>query len=190
MAFLYPISKERIPNHRKGRVALSFRNVDDNNMLIEKLKTICNFFSEKNFGIEIIHQVEEDKVNSTRLFQVVKNECVHMVEPLIDYYSLDVYKKYDFVISNRLHVLLMAAMNGAIPYALISQNVKENKIIDVFSSVFESHLVSYIKDFELDIFNSIYNRQEILKNEINNCVRAQQSLCVNYISNMFEKTKK
>ena len=78
-----------------------------------------------------------------------------MVEPLIDYYSLDVYKKYDFVISNRLHVLLMAAMNGAIPYALISQNVKENKIIDVFSSVFESHLVSYIKDFELDIFNSI-----------------------------------
>lgn len=186
MAFLYPLSARETCKPKEKRVALSFRKVENEECLVEILKTICGYFSEKQYEIDIVYQVEEDKAMSKRLFHSIKSDSIYLTETLIDYYSLDIYKRYDFVISNRLHVLLMAAMNGSVPYGIISQNVKENKIKDIFDSVFESRLVSYLENFKCDNISAICDNQDTLRNEVKKSVMVQQSLCVKLISELFK----
>lgn len=182
MAFLYSVLSDSFKTSDSRRIALSFRKVENEECFIEKIKIICNFFLGKKYEIDIVYQVDEDKSFCQRIFNTLNENSIHFVDTLIDYYSLDIYTKYDFVISNRLHVLLIAAISGAVPYGLVMQSVKENKILNVFSSIFESRLVSYIEDFKEEYISDIFNKELALKNEIENCVRIQKSLCVNFIS--------
>lgn len=186
MAFLYPLSEDDSCKPKEKRVALSFRKVENEECLVEILKIVCDYFCKKQYKIDIVYQVEEDKAMCKRLFHALKSDSIYLMESLIDYYSLDIYKRYVFVISNRLHVLLMAAMNGAVPYGIISQNVNENKIKDIFDSVFESRFVSYFDDFKCEDISAICDNHDSLRVEVKKSVMAQQSLCVKLISELFK----
>lgn len=102
---------------------------------------------------------------------------VHFSEDLVGFEQLSIYSQYDLVISNRLHVLLMAAMNGAIPYAVISKGENERKIADMFSGVFENNLVSYIDNFDRSIVIPIYNDMISVKKNAKRGLVKQRELC-------------
>ena len=185
MAFLYPQYKSSFFESTRNRIALSFRKVDNYGKLVKAIQTIGKIAKEHGLNVDILYQVEEDEQFCRQLHDDVNSRNVHLIEHLLDFYSLDIYQKYDIVLSNRLHVLLMAAMNGAIPYGIISHDKKENKITDIFSCVFNRQLVSYIEDFDEKTFLSIYNAQDTVKKEIRHCVEEQQKMCIMTIRNLF-----
>ena len=185
MAFLYPQYKSSFFESTRNRIALSFRKVDDYSKLVEAVQTIGMIANEHGLDVDILYQVEEDEQFCRQLHDDVNSRNVHLIEHLLDYYSLDIYQKYDIVLSNRLHVLLMAAMNGAIPYGIISHEKKENKIADIFCCVFNRQLVSYIEDFDEKTFMILYNVQDTVKKEICHCIEEQRELCMTAFSDLF-----
>ena len=77
--------------------------------------------------MDIIFQVEEDKLFAKVLAKSLKEYNLNVLSQCIWYDNLDTYSKYDYVFSNRLHVLLLAAKYGAIPLALISKDLKKKR---------------------------------------------------------------
>lgn len=185
MAFLYPQYKPSFFESTRNRIALSFRKVDNYSKLIETAQTIGMIANEHGLDVDILYQVEEDEQFCRRLYNDINRHNMHYIENPINFYSLDTYQKYDIVLSNRLHVLLMAAMNGAIPYGIISHDKKENKITDIFGCVFNMQLFSYIEDFGEKTLLSIYSFQDAIKNEIRTCIEEQQKMCIMAICNLF-----
>lgn len=98
----------------------------------ERLKEILPVFFSKGYAVDIIFQVEEDKLFAKVLAKSLKEYNLNVLSQCIWYDNLDTYSKYDYVFSNRLHVLLLAAKYGAIPLALISKDLKEKKISNIF----------------------------------------------------------
>lgn len=185
MAFLYPQYKSSFFESTRNRIALSFRKVNDYSKLVEAVQTIGMIANEHGLDVDILYQVEEDEQFCRRLYNDINRHNMHYIENPINFYSLDTYQKYDIVLSNRLHVLLMAAMNGAIPYGIISHDKKENKITDIFGCVFNMQLFSYIEDFGEKTLLSIYSFQDAIKNEIRTCIEEQQKMCIMTIRNLF-----
>ena len=185
MAFLYPQYKSSFFESIRNRIALSFRKVDNYDELVKAVQTIGMIANEHDLDVDILYQVEEDEHFCRQLHDDIKRHNMHFIENPIDFYSLDTYQKYDIVLSNRLHVLLMAAMNGAIPFGLISHNTRENKIKNIFNCVFNRQLVSYIEDFDEKTLMYLYNTQDSVKKEIHNCIEEQRGICKNAFSDLF-----
>ena len=82
--------------------------------------------------MDFIFQVEEDSSFAQVLAKNLKEYNLNVSSQCIWYENLNTYSKYDYVFSNRLHVLLLAAKYGAIPFALISKDLKEQKNIKHF----------------------------------------------------------
>lgn len=185
MAFLYPKFESSSYDSKRNRIAMSFKKVKDYSKLVKNMQNIGKIADSQRLDIDILYQVDEDEHFCKQLYHDINCQNIHFLEKPIDFYSLEVYQKYDIVISNRLHVLLMAAMNGAIPYGLISHDRLENKIKDLFSSVFENKLTSYIEEFNENLFSSLYNKQNEIKKEIRICVEKQREQCLSTIKNLF-----
>lgn len=183
MAFLYPSFNPESFSVKRKKVVISFRKVEDKLTLIKSLKTIVENLKKNNVNIDILYQVEDDLAFCSELYKELKNYGVHFRRTLLSFDELDIYAQYDMVISNRLHVLLMGAMNGAIPYALISRDIKEKKIDDIFSCVFSCKLVSYIDDVVTSDLLSIYLAQNNFKEMLINDIEIQRELC----RSIFEK---
>jgi len=177
MAFLYPLPSIPPINKNRKRIALSFRKVDDIVKLTGILNNICEFFTEKDYGVEIVYQVEEDMAFCKELSQVLQKYKVHFRPQIINYYQLDIYSQYAFVFSNRLHVGLMAAIYGAIPYAIISHHSKEQKLCYIFESVFSKSLWRYQEAMNRIILEDIYAEQKSLAQMLWNDVLIQRDLC-------------
>lgn len=181
MAFLYPMFDEASYVKIKKRIAMSFRNIDDIGQLLSVLKSIGMLASKGNFEIDVIYQVDEDKVLCEQLTKEINKLNVRFIESPVDYFSLDRYKNYDIVVSNRLHVLLMAAMNGAYPFALISDSPNEHKIQDILGSVFGNNHVVHINKYQEDQFDRVMNDINGLKNDVCKKVKEQRTLCTQII---------
>lgn len=185
MAFLYPKFTSSLFESKRNRIALSFRKVENYHLLVKAMQSICMVAEKQGTEVDVLYQVEVDKTFCKQLCQDMKSQNIHFIEKPIDFYSIETYQRYDIVCSNRLHVLLMAAMNGAIPYGLISHDRKENKIKDIFSSVFTIQLLSYIEEFDENKCLSMNDNLNAAKNEVRTCVSKQQELCQKTISNLF-----
>ena len=129
MAILY--NPQPYTNINRRRIALSFRYVVETEILLRELKEILPVFFSKGYAVDIIFQVEEDKLFAKVLAKSLKEYNLNVLSQCIWYDNLDTYSKYDYVFSNRLHVLLLAAKYGAIPLALISKDLKEKKISNI-----------------------------------------------------------
>lgn len=185
MAFLYPFLNTNTFSDEKKRIAFSFRKVDNRDALVKDLLGITRAATAKGFSMEVIYQVEEDKPFCEQILQKIKCQSISPVIRQIDFYSLDVYRNYDLVVSNRLHVLLMAAMNGALPYALISHDNKENKIKDLFDTAFSNSLVNYIEKYENEAFDTVIDHLMEMKTVLIQDVNKQRQLCVKAFEELF-----
>lgn len=185
IAFLYPMltTTPKIENTKK--VALSFRKVDDIGVLLDKLKTICDFFREKEYDIEIIYQVEEDLVFCKKLKNSLALYGVNFHQKLIDYYQLNIYTQYAFIFTNRLHIALMGAIHGAIPCAIISHDVKEFKLSCIFDSVFSKKLWYYQTDMSKAVLEDIFEDQHSLRQLLCKEISSQRDLCRSAIKRYF-----
>ena len=184
MAFLYPKFQPNLFDTRRNKIALSFRRVEEYKQLVHDVRGICNVSDRLGIEVDILFQVDEDGPFCRQLYQEANGRNVHFVEKAVDYYSVEIYQRYDIVFSNRLHVLLMAAMNGAIPCGLISHDRKESKIKDIFNSVFNSQLLYYIEDFDENVFLSMYENQDAVKKEVRTSVSGQKELCQTTLRNL------
>lgn len=184
MAFLCP---DIVENKRceKKKIALSFRDVEDRSSLISQLNAICHILIEQGFQIELVYQVKEDQ----DFCEFIKDSVdfpVSYREKMIGYNDLCCYSEYDYVLSNRLHVILMAAMHVSIPFALISRNRKERKIRDVLDSAFTTRLWSYIDEFRAEDLVSVINDSNISK-RLQDEIVCQSELCRQTIKGLYRE---
>lgn len=179
MAFLYQPQKETLIERK--RIALSFRRIKDKTALLEELNDLLPAITEAEYSVDVLYQVKEDKIFAEELQKELKGYKINVVPKCIYYDDLTIYSNYDFVFSNRLHVLLLAAKYGAIPFALISNNVKEQKIANIFSSIGMDDLLGYIEDTNGKQWHSLLGDKVNLKQKIKEIFDKQEVLCKNAI---------
>lgn len=177
MAFLYNTEISDDITERQ-RIALSFRETTHPKHLLKQLEDVARIAEQNRWDIDILHQVETDKAYAETLYEQLKSEHIHLKKELVWYKDLDIYKNYNFVISNRLHALLIGACYGAIPVALICENKKEEKIANIFHSSFSEKLLAHIdKDDISERLESIIENIQAENEQIKLNISAQQALC-------------
>ena len=186
MAFLYPYFYNSSHDHPKKRIGLSFRKVDDYDQLLDVLKQICSIIKERDYEVDLLYQVDEDRSFCFQLLNDLGRDKVSFTDSLIDYYALSSYNQYDIVISNRLHVLLMSAMNGALPFGLLSNNVNEQKIANIFEGVFQDNYISYIEKFTIMDLICIYDSLDSHLSYVRNEVKRQRDLCISTLKTLLQ----
>ena len=184
MAFLCPDLKESYSLQRK-KVALSFRQVDDIDKLIHILQNVCEHYTSIGYEIHIVYQVAEDDKFCKLLLTNLSKYHPKYRNSLISFSDLHDYEQYDIVFSNRLHVLLMGAMHGAVPFAILSKDLREHKIIDVFDSVFEERFWMYIDDGNGILDRLLSKNFSPLKKQVYHSVLIQKRLCEETIRKQF-----
>lgn len=168
LAFLLKF-RPRLGND-EGFFCFSFRtgtiNMDDHGYTAKIEKILLNenlpFLSSRK--IKVCSQVERDSAymrSLAKLFSVAPDNKVFFDDHVcsVDVF-LDFYNNVDFVLSNRLHVLLSAASRGAIPIALIDKNT-HTKITGIFEKVGLSDLIVDINEPE----NAVKNIQVIFESK-------------------------
>lgn len=185
MAFLCSKLEKPTKNIRK-KIAISFRRVDNIKVLLEILRYICFYFVKRGYEIELIYQVREDYGFCKELNDMLVEYHPSFREDMVSFKTINLYVRYDYVFSNRLHVLLLAVMHGGIPFAIVSDDIRELKIMNIWQSVFDGGFCMHMNDslnqikFFLDE-NIIEMREFIYK-----AASSQKALCEKQIRQLFE----
>ena len=185
MAILY--NPQPYTNINRRRIALSFRYVAETEILLKELKEILPIFFSKGYAVDIIFQVEEDRLFAKVLAKSLKEYNLNVLSQCIWYDNLDTYSKYDYVFSNRLHVLLLAAKYGAIPLAMISKDLKEQKIQNIFNSISLGYLVRHIGFTNKEQWIELLSNKEAIKHEVNNALEYQKQICIKSIKEFYQQ---
>ncbi len=129
-------------NVKKRSILLSFRDLGQTDILLEKIDKIVELFSHLDYNICIFYQVVEDEQYASFLYQRYKNYLnVSFKKNIIWYDDINFYADYQLVFSNRLHVLLLGLLYNVLPIPLLSDSSKTLKISRVFDSIgFTSYL--------------------------------------------------
>jgi hypothetical protein len=134
----------------------------------EIYKSVLTFVKNKTANIAFTSQVEfDDTINSGFSSELNTPIFIYNRDKITIQNVLDTYSKSKFVISNRLHVLLVALLCGATPIALVGPNDK--KIKGVFEDLgLERLIISYCADGVLETkeFTEIdaVKRQQFINN--------------------------
>lgn len=169
MACLLPIKK---PSFKGRKTIVSFReNTPDNNYssdysleIVKKLPLILDLL-ETESEVYFYSQVEEDDEFNLKLSSKIINKPIIQIinkQQKENYYQ-ELFNDCQYVISNRLHVILPAMINGILTIPLLSRSHK--KIIDLLTSYGLDKTIVYIdskKDIENSIFNILANKDDIL----------------------------
>ena len=187
MAFL---NGQLLHKKQTKRIAFSFRTVKQEQYMLHVLKGIANYFIEKGYYIDILFQVEEDAQNSRKIYEYIKkDESVTFFPQCIKFEDLKIYGNYDYVFSNRLHVLLMSSALNVVPLAIISENLKERKIANIFHCSFRDKLCFYIDEWNNEILNQLVSRYNEVLNNIHIDFAKNQHNCKAVISSLFSSEK-
>lgn len=109
-----------------------------------------DFFNQQRLlNIKLAFQVTFDEEYQYKLARLVspKLNVLDMTESLTD--NSNIYGGVKYVVSNRLHVLLLALSAGATPIAIIDF-VSNEKILSVFEDAGLGHLVFNASDFSFE----------------------------------------
>ncbi|MBN8453811.1 polysaccharide pyruvyl transferase family protein [Accumulibacter sp.] len=113
------------PKPRQETVVLSFRshNAISDALLTEGLKRVVPWALALGFKLAVVWQVEHDRAFSEALAKILDLPLIVREAPRINRLAelTAIYDKSGFVLSNRLHVLLLGASRGAIPIALLAR---------------------------------------------------------------------
>lgn len=143
LAWLYH-PPPRLIEQKKKQIIISFRSSSlgtshDSDRLKDTLKALSELLQSeefKHYKITIAHQVSYDKEACQEIASFLKKENTINVEHIDKKLSLtdsvELYSQSEYVISNRLHVLLIAAACKAVPVPLIKdgENIKIQSIFE------------------------------------------------------------
>jgi polysaccharide pyruvyl transferase WcaK-like protein len=108
------------------KIAVSFRSSipEKHANINEQHLTLFKLVSEINNNIEYCYQVDEDLDYLTEIFP-------NNIYNKLDFYNWEkYYNQFDVILTNRLHVALMAMSRGVIP--IVSTSPKHSKLISIF----------------------------------------------------------
>lgn len=167
----------------KKKVGVSFRDLE-NPLLNEKLlilvKTFISYHLSEGFEVVIFHQVERDSEFNSFLYESCKDlGVISLRQDNLGFDEIAFYNDMYSVVSNRLHVLLLAQMFGTIPIAMLDDHAKTSKIHNIYDSIGLSELVfTDPKEFEPD---KIYKEADLLVAKIESINTAQCQLASDII---------
>lgn len=180
---------------RKKQITISFRSsslgvTHDSERLKDTLQSLFELLRAEEFKshkVVIAYQVLYDKEACREIAAYLKNKNQTDIEYINEKLSLtdsvELYSQSEYVISNRLHVLLIAAACRAVPIPLIKKG--ENRKIE---SIFEDNQLDELIIYESDIqslklkkYQYLYkNREQIIKNldlaQIKNTTKARSNI--------------
>jgi polysaccharide pyruvyl transferase WcaK-like protein len=148
-------------NENNNSVCFSFR-VDENNLDLHNLQLFldeANSYFDDSYCFIFLSQVDRDNIFMKDIHKwfsenYLRNSEMFICSDNIDINS-DVYKKCKYIFSNRLHVLLLGASNGACPVAVISKGYNK-KIENLFLDIdLDASLLYFGEDFDLDKIDNI-----------------------------------
>ena len=121
--------------------------------VLKNLNAILSLDYFKAFQVKVVYQVQFDRDASTQIYEYLKDKCdIEFIDRklLLDD-CLTLYNGARLIISNRLHVLLSAALTGTLSLPLI--NAQQNKkIVSIYEdNNLSSLLLDYLEDTEVNI---------------------------------------
>lgn len=128
----------------KESIAFSFRGDRAGLCKIDRISELVDFCGS-DLSLSIVSQVNfDDEFNyMLSLEKGAKYACYRNDEKSISEIK-EIYKRSKFVVSDRLHVLLMGALNGAIPVAFISAE-KDSKVAGCLEELGIKNIIYYDK---------------------------------------------
>jgi hypothetical protein len=133
LALLYE-PKDKLPKMKK--IAISFRRIySDYQLFLGSLNQVVSHLIKLGYEIEIFYQVKNDYDFNRQVYNDLKLDKIHFKEQCLWYDDLSYYADKSFVVSNRLHVLLVGLLYNALPVAYIDSHYKVKKIEDIFRSL-------------------------------------------------------
>lgn len=173
IACLLPIKK---PKYSGNKILLSFRKITpDNNYSSEYaeqinnvLPKIINLLNPDKKNLVLYSQVDEDDEYNLELAKKFgSSEKIQKIEKQKkENYYPELFQDTQLVISNRLHVLLPAMINGVLAIPLISSSHK--KIIDLLMTYKLDNTIIYIDsetDIEQKINSLLVNKKALLADQ-------------------------
>lgn len=139
LAFLlkYYHSKDLKIEKISKKVLVSFRKIDDeSSAFFEWCVSIIKLLLREGHPVVLYYQVKSDFEFMSRLYKETQSDGAFFIQKQVWYEDLAIYDDAGFVISNRLHSILIGAVLGLIPIAIIIDSKLVAKIKDVLSSSF------------------------------------------------------
>jgi len=137
LAFAATAKPTNVASSDEIRVALSFRSdqLDESeiNIIIENLGKVMSTFDGK-VKLKIVTQVEKDIIFSKKCKEILSSLNPDIVHSLKISNLEKIYSDVDIVFSNRLHVLLLSGVCGALPVGVVD-NRFNSKIIGLFDEI-------------------------------------------------------
>lgn len=126
---------------KKNVVIIDIRKPDSGEeTLIQWCVNITRAFTEQGFEVIVYYQVERDYCFAQRIYGAIVSQKVSFQSNIVWYDNMDFYADKKFVISNRLHSLLIGAAYDCFPICLYQNSVHTAKLKDVFSSAFSDDM--------------------------------------------------
>lgn len=188
LAFLYARKANRSRDNQRKKIAFCFRDIAQRNLLLDWCKDTTMKFIKTGYQIVIIHQVQKDSIICKEIYDFINDKNVTLVEDSLWYNTLNFYNDVEIVFSNRLHSLLIGGIYGAIPYAIMSDDIETKKISDVFeSSLGDGHnrFMSKINS-RVDVDEILASISQ-LRNEFDAIVEKNSSQCSTIIKELVKK---
>lgn len=177
-----------LENRYNDKIGVSFRDLNlpfyEKNIL-KSLSEFLDFFKDEDKKIEFFYQVDRDKYFTKKLFDNFKNyKNVTFREEVLKWEDKSYYSDFEYVVSNRLHVLLLGQVHGCLPIGVLTDHIKTNKIIRVFNALNQSSLITENIDFDFleNIINDKNDYHLLLKENNNN----QSSILSDEIAILFK----
>lgn len=183
LALLYP---EKLDGGINNEMWLSFRSskLGDVSYVYNLLIPIISFCKINKLKIVLFYQVISDEKFNNELFKRISQiyNDVSFEQNIITYENIDLYCNAKYVISNRLHVLLLGYLHGAIPFYIEEDNSNKSKTGKVFESLYLTPNIihkdelknteSFIEKINCanksKIFSNIDSFSQMIENEIYN----------------------
>lgn len=134
---------------------ISLRLLHKENSLdyFQEIKPIVDYCSKHRIPIVLFYQVAVDKELNYNLYQQISAiyPNTKFRTQKLEYDTIPEYNNARYVVSNRLHVVLLAYLHGCIPLALLSKDSRISKIEKILQSLGLSELVLRSSDIEQQI---------------------------------------
>lgn len=172
------------PNLKKKITIFDIRLSDNNNAeLLQWCTSMAEKFLIHNFTIIIYYQVERDYNAAKGLYELLKGRNVVFRENIVWYEDMDFYADKMYVVSNRLHSLLIGAAYDVFPICLYQESISTAKLKDVFLSSFTDKLpIMYengaipecnlleMYEGKIEVLRQEYSRNALLCREVINSI--------------------
>lgn len=182
VGFLY---EEKVLVCEKNKLCISFRDLNNENyknQIETILKKTIPYFKNRGFDVEFFYQVESDYEFNFLLSKLFKAEGATFRGICLNYSNIPYYNQVKYVLTNRLHVMILGIIHGSIPLLLLNNDNKTSKINRIID---DNNLSQLIINSFTDIVNIKKNTDLYLK-KINDIKAKNKIICKKQIQNLFE----